>query len=286
MPPIRVEIVLPIAQREVKRVTVNLAVDPSGRRSIWPPIHLADPIHHTCVTGMIEGELLRCWRPSRGRMSVILEFTVEKEQFTLGRILAGPPPMHIELERIVPTGDTIMPFLWVTGEEFEAFEQKVADDEHVDDLVALDKVEDSILYRVTWYGSHNDLIRGITEADGTILEAHADERWYFRLRLPDHDKLSQFHNFCTDYGIALHIVRTYTTTERTESVKRFGLSQEQREALVLGLRRGYFDTPSEVGLNELADELGISQQATSNRIRRGTKQVLREALLSAATDFE
>lgn len=219
-------------------------------------------------------------------MSVILEFTVENEQFSLGRVLSGPPPMQIDLERIVPTENTVMPFLWVTGDDFEAFEQKVARHPYVKEFVALDRVENSTLYRGLWRGNNDDLIRGITEADGTILESQSNERWEFRLRLPDHDKLSQFHNFCTDHGIAIHIVRTYTVTERTESVKQFGLSDEQREALILGLREGYFDTPSQVSLDELADTLGISQQAISNRIRRGTKQVLREALLSSASDFD
>lgn len=219
-------------------------------------------------------------------MSVILEFTIENDEFTLGEVLSGSPPMHIDLERIVPTGNSVVPFLWVTGDEFEAFERTVTAHEFVDEILALDKMEDSTLYRVRWHGRHNDLIQGITEADGTILEGHADDRWYFRLRFPDHDALSRFHNFCTDLGITIHIVRTYTETDRTESVKQFGLSQEQREALVVGLRRGYFDTPSQASLDELADELGISQQATSNRIRRGTKQVLSEALLSSATDLE
>ncbi|WP_290815379.1 helix-turn-helix domain-containing protein [Halovivax sp.] len=219
-------------------------------------------------------------------MSVILEFTIENDEFTLGEVLSGSPPMHIDLERIVPTGNSVVPFLWVTGDEFEAFERTVTAHEFVDEILALDKMEDSTLYRVRWHGRHNDLIQGITEADGTILEGHADDRWYFRLRFPDHDALSRFHNFCTDLGITIHIVRTYTETDRTESVKQFGLSQEQREALVVGLRRGYFDTPSQASLDELADELGISQQATSNRIRRGTKQVLSEALLSSAMDLE
>ncbi|WP_254530074.1 helix-turn-helix domain-containing protein [Natrinema gelatinilyticum] len=215
-------------------------------------------------------------------MSVILEFTVEEEEFTLGQVLGGPPQMHIELERIVPTGTSVMPFLWVSGDEFETFEQKVTAHEFVDKIIALDNIADSTLYRVKWHGRHNDLIRGITEADGTILEGHADEKWHFRLRFPDHDALSRFYNFCTDNDITIHIVRTYTETDRTQSVKQFGLSQEQREALILGLRRGYFDTPSQVSLTDLADELDISQQAVSNRIRRGTRQVLSEALLSRA----
>ena len=220
-------------------------------------------------------------------MSVILEFTVEHDQFTLGRVLSGPPSMRIELERIVPTGDAVMPFLWVTGDDFEAFEEKVSTSPHVGDLVALDNVGNSVLYRITWRGDHSDIVRGITQVEGTVLEASSDDGgWEYRIRFNDHDRLSRFYNYCTEHDIAIHIVRTYTLTERTESVHQFGLSNEQREALVLGLRRGYFDTPSETSLSELADQLGITQQAVSNRIRRGTEKVLRETLLSSAKDVE
>jgi len=220
-------------------------------------------------------------------MSVILEFTVDNDQFVLGHVLSGPPSMDIELERIVPTGDAIMPFLWVQGDDYEVFEEKVLTSDSVDDLLALDKVEDGTLYRITWRGDHNGIIRGITEAEGTVLEAfNTDDSWEFHIRFNDHDRLSQFYNYCTDQGIGIHITRTYTLTERTESVKQFGFSNEQREALILALREGYFDTPSQVSLSELADELGITQQAMSNRIRRGNKQVLTESLLTSARDLE
>ncbi|WP_058996583.1 bacterio-opsin activator domain-containing protein [Haloarcula sp. CBA1127] len=220
-------------------------------------------------------------------MSVILEFTVDNDQFRLGQVLSGPPAMDIELERIVPTGDAVMPFLWVNGDEYESFERKVLAADSVDDLVALDKVDDGILYRITWRGDHNDIIRGITEAEGTVLEAfNSDGSWEFHIRFNDHDRLSQFYNYCTDQNISIHINRTYTLTERTESVKQFGLSNEQREALILALHQGYFDTPSQVSLSELADELSITQQAMSNRIRRGNKQVLTETLLTSATNIE
>lgn len=220
-------------------------------------------------------------------MSVILEFTVESEQFSLGQVLSGPPQMELELERIIPTGDNVMPFLWATGDDFEAFERKVAGHPDVDEFIALDRIENSTLYRVEWSGSNDELIEGVVTASGTILEGYNDgNQWEFRLRLPDHDTLSQFYNFCTDRSLSLHIVRTFTLTKRTPSVKQFGLSQEQREALILGLREGYFDTPSQTSLNTLATKLDISQQAMSDRIRRGTKQVLEEALLSSATDLD
>lgn len=219
-------------------------------------------------------------------MSVIVEFTLAGEEFTLGQVLAGPSPTHVELERIVPTGPSVVPFLWVRGENHEAFERRVVESEHVSDFVDLDRLDDEVLYRIEWTDEPYSLLEGIDRTEGVILEAHADGGWTFRLRFPDHDALSRFYNFCTDNDIAIHIERSYTLTERSDVRHDFGLSEEQREALVLGLRRGYFDTPSGVSLDDLSDELGISQQAMSDRIRRGTEQVLTEVLLTTASGIE
>lgn len=215
-------------------------------------------------------------------MSVILDFTVDNDQFRLGQVLSGPPSMNIELERIVPTGDAVMPFLWVEGDDYDAFDEKVLASTHVDELVELDNLEDSTLYRIRWNGTHNDIIQGISETGATILGAHNDSGWEFHIRFNDQDSLSQFHNYCSEQDIDIQILRTYTVTERTESHHMFDLTDEQREAIILGLREGYFDTPSEASLSELADELDITQQAVSKRIRRGEKQVLSDALLPAA----
>ncbi|WP_217493319.1 helix-turn-helix domain-containing protein [Haladaptatus sp. W1] len=73
--------------------------------------------------------------------------------------------------------------------------------------------------------------------------------------------------------------------EEADPGYQFGLTQEQREALVLALNRGYFSTPSEITLDELANQLGITSQAVSNRVRLGTEKVLRSVLVSSASDF-
>jgi predicted DNA binding protein len=48
--------------------------------------------------------------------------------------------------------------------------------------------------------------------------------------------------------------------------------------LVLAYERGYFESPHEVTMEELGDELGISQQAIASRLRRGMKQILGNTL--------
>jgi predicted DNA binding protein len=179
-----------------------------------------------------------------------------------------------------------MPFFWATGGDFQAFESRVQDHDAVEELAAIDRIEDSTLYRITWVGDRNDIVTGMTAAEGSVLEERGDSEWEFQVRFPDHDRLSSFHNYLTSNDVSVHIDRTYTLTDRTKSIRAFDLTAHQREALLLGLRRGYFDTPSKTSLDDLADELDISQQATSNRIRRGTKKVLDEALLDSAAALE
>lgn len=219
-------------------------------------------------------------------MSVILEFSIPGQEFTLGQVLAGPPAMHCELERIVPTGDMVMPFVWATGTDHEAFAESARKHDSVKELLTLDTVGESALYRIEWTVEPIDLIEGIASADAALLEAFGNETWEFRLRFSDHDGLSRFHNYVIEHDIPCHIERTYTLMETTKSGDRSGLSPEQREALLLALERGYFETPSEAVLDDIADELNITRQALSDRIRRGNEQVLREALLTTVGGAE
>ncbi|WP_224270958.1 helix-turn-helix domain-containing protein [Haloprofundus salinisoli] len=220
-------------------------------------------------------------------MSVLLEFTIRSDQFKLGHVLSGSGDMRFELERIVPTGGHTMPFVWVSterdpNEDLPRFEANMRESDSVQELLALDRVDDGGLYRIEWEGQPEGLIKGLAEAEATVLEAFGDRNWTFRVRFMDHERLTNFHNYLTDHDISVHIIRTYTFTEEGARRRDFGLTNEQREALVLALQRGYFDTPSEVTLDELAEELGITKQAISDRIRRGNEKMLRPLLLSSA----
>lgn len=211
-------------------------------------------------------------------MTVIVEFTLADREFPFGKALMEPPGMSIEFERIVPMENALVPFLWVHGGNHETFEQQVAESDRVVSFTALDRLDDGVLYRMEWRAGQEDVFEGIRRSGATVLEAYGSDGWTFRLRFPDHDSVSQFYNYCTDHDIPIDITRSYTLTERSGIASQFDLTNEQREALVLALERGYYDTPSDATLTALAEDLDISQQALSNRIHRGTKNVL-EAVL-------
>ncbi|WP_372910091.1 helix-turn-helix domain-containing protein [Salinigranum sp.] len=213
-------------------------------------------------------------------MTVIVELSVPDEECLLGRVLADAPDTRVELERVVPTGSAVVPYLWVSGTDMDALEAQVRASDDVVSLTVLDRLDGWSLYCIEWADTPHSLLQGIGASEGTVLEARRDDGWLFRLRFPDHDSLSRFYDYCVERDVTVHIERSFTLTEKTEVGRQLGLSGEQREALLLALRTGYFDTPSRASLDTLADEFGISKQALSNRIRRGTKAVLEGTLLS------
>ncbi|MFC6873680.1 bacterio-opsin activator domain-containing protein [Halobellus marinus] len=72
-------------------------------------------------------------------MSVILEFTIPATEFRLGEILSGSS-LQFELERIVPTGEMTMPFVWADGDDHEAFAESVRSQPDVREVLELDRI--------------------------------------------------------------------------------------------------------------------------------------------------
>jgi len=216
-------------------------------------------------------------------VSFLLECTIEADAFQLGRVLAPPPGIDLELERIVPTGSTPIPFVWVTGDDYHTFEEGVRAHPAIESLTSVDRFGDQGLYRLEWRDAPTDLIAAFERSEAVILEASGADTWNFRLRFADHDELSTFHDAVRDLEIPISIDRICTQFERSDHGKTFDLTPEQREALVLAVRRGYFASPSAVQLDELAGELGITRQAVSNRIRRGNEKILARVLRSPET---
>ncbi|SEL14326.1 helix-turn-helix domain-containing protein [Haloferax larsenii] len=220
-------------------------------------------------------------------MAVVVELTIEAEDFDLGRVTAVQDGIHIDLERVVPTGGEVMPFFWAEGTDFESFEASVRENRIVDDLTAVARVGDRVLYHVVWGDTVSSLTSILTESQATILEAYGNDPWFFRLRFNDHAGLTEFHNHSQRQGIDFHVERIYSLAEEQTDVYTLDITPEQQEALVVAVENGYFEVPRRTTLTDVADELGISPQAASERVRRGADTVLQKVLLSrSAADFE
>ena len=214
-------------------------------------------------------------------MSVIVEFTISTDNFLFGSALETDEDLDIELEAIVPTGKRVVPYFWATGGDFPSFEAAVLADPDIAALAQLDRVEDSALYRAEWSTDIDGLLNGLAETEAVVLEATTQAGgWYFRVRFPDHDLLGRFYNFTTEHELAITIGRVYTLAEASRAGRNFDLTPEQRDALILAVKNGYFKVPRGTDLSAISEELDISQQAASKLVRRGAQKVLAAALLA------
>jgi predicted DNA binding protein len=220
-------------------------------------------------------------------MTVIVEFTLPADSFPFGRATNGDPNVRVQLERLVPLQETRIPFVWATGEAFEQFEQHLRDSEIVKYVEALTRVGDSVLYYVEWYTDKETFLDTVSDMKCSIMEAHRESGWSFTMRFRDHADLTRFHQFYQDHEFPVHIDRVYAPEEESRTEYGFGLTPEQRETLIMAVEKGYFDVPRGTKLDEIAEAVGITSQAASERVRRGAETVLRKSLIGlVAENFE
>jgi predicted DNA binding protein len=210
-------------------------------------------------------------------MAVIVEFDLAPEAFPMGAALSDWD-VSVELERTVPTGSRLVPFVWVSGVGVDGFTEQVAEDPVVESVEELERFDDTALLRVEWSDAVDGVVSAVRETDAGLLDVRWAPGWKFRLRFADRDDATEFSRLCSERSVDLDIRRVYVQQERSPDHPDPGLTPKQREALRLAYRRGYFETPKRVTLGALADELDISQQALSTRIRRGNERLLASVL--------
>ncbi len=209
---------------------------------------------------------------------------VPASDFGLGRSLqAAGEDAHFELERMVPTTDRIIPFFWTHDADATALEATLAEDETIYDIKLLDEFDGQALFRIDWPADSNGFVQTITEYGATVLEAvGTTERWEFQLRFPDEVDIGAFSADCERAGVTLDLKRLYHPDE--PELDTSGLTPTQRETLTTALEAGYFAIPRRITAEELADELGVSDQAVSERLRRGQTTVFTSLLVSDEVD--
>jgi len=217
-------------------------------------------------------------------MSVVVEFGLRSNEFELGRILELEAGEELRLEAVVPTGERAIPSFWTDGVDAEAFERRVREHDSVEALTAVQSLEERRLYTLEWDRRADRVIGGIRVEGGRLLQATGrSDGWAFQVRFPTHDALSAYQSRLRDAGLEPSVQRVYTPDE-PDGTASYGLTDRQRETLTLAVKRGYYDIPRSSSTADLGAELDISDQAVTERLRRGTDALVSNALLSDADD--
>ena len=116
------------------------------------------------------------------------------------------------------------------------------------------------------------------EEDGVFVSSSRSvENWTVQLRFPDDGAATAFRDRIERTDLTVESVRRHETDPRGD---RYDISEPQREVLLLASERGYFDVPRRASLADLADDLGVSSQAASERLRRGLDSLVERTLLT------
>jgi len=212
-------------------------------------------------------------------MSVIGEFTIRSDEFVLHRSLTAAPGMAVEIERVVATQeDELVSYFWVTGGDRVDPGDAFRDDPSIRDATRVDEVDGNGLYRAAWTANAEVIVDACTDAGAAILRASgSDGRWSLQLRFDDREGVAGFRTHCRENGIGVELDGLYERDQPVASA-RDDLTPKQRAALRAALAMGYYDVPQRSTMGELAEEIGISQQAVSKRLHRGHRNLVRSVL--------
>jgi predicted DNA binding protein len=207
-------------------------------------------------------------------------FTVPPDEFPLGSIFTSVPGVTVELERIVPHEDVLIPYFWVRGVDIDDVEESFSTHPGVKTIRLVDSVDDEYLLRVEWDREYEGILSTLGEMDIPLLTATGtDDQWTFEVRGDHRSDIATFHERCRERDIPVTLTALHALTP-VETATEATLTDSQLEALVLAYDRGYFNSPRDVTMGELGVELGISQQAVASRLRRGIRQILGQTLIA------
>ncbi|WP_312912455.1 helix-turn-helix domain-containing protein [Natronosalvus caseinilyticus] len=206
-------------------------------------------------------------------MATVLEFTSPAEEFPLGTVFENLPGVTVELERLIPHETLIIPYFWIRGAEAEDIEAAFEAHAGIVSVDLVDSVDSEFLMRAEWEESYFGILSALAKTNVAVLSGiGTSDGWRFEVRGESRDAISEFRTSCQEHEIPIEITAVHALLPVQGD--GYELTDTQREALVLAYERGYFDSPREASLEDVADELGITQQSLSSRLRRGHRRLI------------
>ncbi|MFB6353856.1 MAG: helix-turn-helix domain-containing protein [Halobacteriales archaeon] len=177
-----------------------------------------------------------------------------------------------------PQGDRYL--FSVTSADFDRFEAGLDADPTVATYQRVVRLDDEAVYALGYAADAVLLSTEIVRRNGVILEFENEgTTWVLKIWFPDREAARGLWDFATDHDLDVELVRVNEYGSILEH--RYGLTDAQREAVLVALDAGYFDEPRGATLGEVAETLDISKPSASRLLRRALKRLVRSTLAEA-----
>lgn len=212
-------------------------------------------------------------------MSVQAAVSVPARDFLLGETLNDGADVQLRVNVVIPTGEAAIPYLWVSNIPADQVERTLGSDPDVRVVDVVERNGDIALAKVRWRSVSAQLLELLVESNAILAEALGNEgSWSLSLRFPDQEELAEFYQRCTDRGITMTI-ESVDTNSWDGGRSTLPLTDLQKEALRTAFETGYFEVPRDGTLVDLAEELGVSDSAVSQRLRRGIASLVESTVV-------
>ncbi|QIO24595.1 helix-turn-helix domain-containing protein [Haloarcula sp. JP-L23] len=206
------------------------------------------------------------------------DFTLSHPDIALTDVTAEASGVTVRPERVVADGSDTLFVFSVHGDEFDTFEQTLATAASVSDFVLLSSDRDGRCYRVTLTEETLTIASTLTRLGARAIDVVGSVgEWDVRAQFRSRETFLQFRSYCADHDITFRLHRL-CWDDGGSDWRLNGLTPEQWDALCRAQEAGYFDVPRGISQSELADRLGISPSAVSQRLRRATSQLIEAQL--------
>jgi len=177
-------------------------------------------------------------------------------------------------------------FYRIESADFSRFEDGLRSDNTVGEFERVIETRDQeAIYSFEYTDEAKVLSSVISTANGVTLEMENEGRaWIFTIWVPERTNLSHLWDYAQQHDIEIDLLRV--NEYDSLGTKDAGLTDSQREALLVALETGYFEEPRNATLSEVAADLDISQPAASGLLRRGTKRLVLSSLVDDSDESD
>ena len=95
------------------------------------------------------------------------------------------------------------------------------------------------------------------------------------------DRLSAFGTQLEQFGMSFDVEYIRRGVESTEQL----LTDSQRDLVLTAVERGYYDTPRECSLTDLADHLDMAKSTVSETLHRAESAIIKEFVAELEADI-
>lgn len=213
------------------------------------------------------------------RSTNVARFSLSAEAVALSGLFDRDSGLSVEVEPAVASpADLALLVIRPDDVDRETVDDALRADPAVERIDRLGGGDRAWEYGVRWGDPVRRLVDDVV-AEGAVVSSAAarDGRWYVRVTATDRSALLAVQDLLRGVDPTVECL-SVTTLDGGERSARDVLTEKQRRAVVAAYEAGYYDVPRRTTTEEVADELGVSHQALSERFRRAHAKLVCAAL--------